>query len=352
MTPNSVIRGLTSSAPFIAPEALEARLGVKFTARIGANESAFGPSPLAISAIEDSARLSSLYGDPQAVELRSALAESLGVDADNIVIGPGIDGLLIHLCRAYLEPGRSAATTLGSYPTFEYAAEQTGANIIRLPYDHGQCNLRELSATSANVIYLANPDNPSGSYWGPDSLLGFLTSVPESSLVILDEAYGDFVPDLLPAFLELRNVVRLRTFSKAHGLAGLRIGYAIGEPETLAPLHRVRGHFEVSSIAQAAALASLKDVDFLTSVIERVEDGKRDLAAILTRHGLDPLLSRTNFVLGRCSGLEAANQLIVNLLQCGIFVRKPAVGEYADCVRFTVGTAMDHRQLDLALSGI
>jgi len=351
VTPNRAIRSLPPATPFVAPETLESRLGVRFRARIGANESLFGPSPAVGRAIEKAIDRIHLYGDPQAVELRKALARMHSVDIEEIVIGPGIDGLLIHICRAFLDSERTAATTEGSYPTFEYAAEQSGCRILRVPYERGLCDLRALGDSGADLIYLANPDNPSGTYHGPDSVLQFVRSVPESSLVVLDEAYGDFVSDLPKNPLGLRNVIRLRTFSKAHGLAGLRVAYAVGDRQTLAPLHRVRGHFEVGTLPQVAARAALEDEAFLASVLTRVEDAKRDLAAILSRHGLKPLPTRTNFLLGRCESVEAAQGLLDDLLKRGVFVRKPALGAYADCVRFTVGGASEHRALDEALEG-
>jgi len=261
--PIPLIQRLPSLVPFVGPETLERRLGRRFSLRLGANESNFGPSASALAAMAEAASQGQNYGDPEGLELRTAIAEKHGVKPENVVLGSGIDELLVLFARVYAEVGAPVLTTLGSYLTFEYAVTGVGATIHRVPYQADQVDLAGLSAGTLDhlprLVYLANPDNPSGSMLPPGRIEAFLAELPTGVLVLLDEAYSDYVPaDSLPRVAaDDPQVIRLRTFSKAHGMAGLRIGYAIGHPAHVAELNKIRLHFGVNSVAQAGALASL-----------------------------------------------------------------------------------------------
>ncbi len=338
--------------PFVAPEELARRLGVKFKVRLGANESVFGASPLAIDAMQRQAAEAQWYGDPESRVLREALAEKFGGTPENFVVGPGIDGLLIHIARAYTTTGDRVASTLGTYPTFEFAFLQTGAELVRSPYVNHRIDIFALSETPAKIVYMANPDNPSGSLLSREELEQFKKTLHEETLWILDEAYADFVhDDFLPKLdFDDKNVLRLRTFSKAHGMAGIRVGFAMGHRDTLAPLHQVRGHFEVSSVAQAGALASLKDMNHLVQVIANNAKGRQELSSILRQFGLRPLPSHTNFVTVEVGPTSV--ELLNKLLVAGIFIRKPMQPPLDQCVRITIGRTEDHAILAEALQTI
>ncbi|RYG47146.1 aminotransferase class I/II-fold pyridoxal phosphate-dependent enzyme [bacterium] len=334
---------IPSLVPFVAPEALEAKLGVRFRLRLGANESAFGPSPLALTAMRDAIERGSWYGDPQSMALRTELAAHLGVTVEHLVVTSGIDEGLALFCRAFLNPGDVAATTLGSYPTFEFGARGAGARLERAGYQNDAPDLDALHdlvrQSGAKLVYLANPDNPSGALLPAHRVESFRASLPSDCLLLLDEAYADFVPlALRPTFSpDDPGVVRFRTFSKAHGLAGLRVGYAIAAPETVAALDKIRMHFGVNAVGQAGALASLKDPGHLNRVIQETLLQRTRLAEIGTRVGVRPLPSATNFVTFATENREEAEGLLDRLLQRGVFIRKPGAPPLDRCVRISVG---------------
>lgn len=331
--------------PFVAPEALEARLGVRFRLRLGANESVFGPSPKAVVAMREPNP--AYYGDPQATALRSALAQSEGVRIENVAVAGGIDELLSLFCRAFLNPGDVVVTTLGSYPTFEFGARGAGALIERVPYRHDRPDLEGLlkavQREGAKLVYLANPDNPSGALLSRADIEAFRAALPAECLFLLDEAYADFVPvDGRPVLAsDDPGLVRLRTFSKAHGLAGLRVGFALAAPENVAALDKIRMHFGLNAVGLAAALASLGDLDHLAWVVAETAKGRERLASLARRYGLRPLPSSTNFVALDAGTRERAERLLDALLRQGVFVRKPAQPPLDRCVRISVGRAED-----------
>lgn len=341
--------------PFVAPEELERRFGVRFVARLGANESVFGPSPLAIEAMKKAVESGANYGDPNSIGLREALSGLYGVESDNFLVGPGIDGILLHLAKFYLGPGMVAVTTLGSYPTFDYAVNSVGAELIRVDYRENRIDLEALAeaahSSRADIVYLANPDNPSGSLQQRAAVEKFAAGLPGGCCLLLDEAYSDFVKgdELTPVDQPMGNVIRLRTLSKAHGMAGLRIGYAIADPEKLKPLNWIRGHFEVNCVAQAGALASLQDASWISHVVAEVDRGRVQLSAILRESGLRPLESRTNFVTAEVGTKDEAEALLNRLLRAGIFIRKPGQPPLDGCIRVTIGRDEDHSHLKLAL---
>jgi histidinol-phosphate aminotransferase len=320
---------------------------------LGANESVFGASPFAVTAMQEAAARGQWYGDPTAFELRSALAARIGGGLDNYVVGAGIDGLLLHLCRAYLAPGDAVVTTQGSYPTFEYAVVQTGARLERVPYRDYAPDLEGLAEraneTRARLVYLANPDNPSGALSSASDIANLRGLLPAGCLLVLDEAYAEFVgevaaPDFADSF-----VVRVRTFSKAYGMAGLRVGYVIGHPDTLAPLNLTRAHFEVSSVSLDGALAAYDDAVFLASVVARNAVQRDKLSALLARHGLTPRPSWTNFVLGDAGTPDRASAIVARLAELGVFIRKPGQPPLDRFVRVSVGLDEDLAVLDEAL---
>ena len=208
-----IAQALPDTVPFVAPETLERRSGVRIRARVGANESSFGPSPRVIQAMREAAPSVWQYGDPEMLELRTALAALLGVPLASLAVGEGIDGLHGLIARLLIAPGDVAVTSLGAYPTFNYHVAGFGGRIVAVPYTaDDREDLEVLAATArreqAKVVYLSNPDNPMGSWWDTSNLHGFLDSVPETTLVLLDEAYSETapaaaLPPLLKGYLRL-----------------------------------------------------------------------------------------------------------------------------------------------------
>jgi histidinol-phosphate aminotransferase len=339
------IAALPPSRPFVGPEELARRVGRAELVRLGANESAFGPPPAALEAMRAAVERSSWYGDPEATDLREALAARHGCGLENVSVGAGIDDLLGLTVRGYLAPGDVSVATLGSYPTYNYHVRGYGAREENVPYaDDGSIRLDELAerahATGAKVVYLANPDNPSGAFAGRAAVSRFAAALPEDALLLLDEAYGDFVDpgELLPETIDPR-IVRMRTFSKAYGLAGARIAYAISSPEVKATFDKIRLQYGVNRTAQIGALAALREADFVSDVIAEVERGRAEYVALAESLHLGTLPSRTNFVCIDLGSRTRAEAMLEALLQRGIFVRKPGLPPLDGHIRVAVGTA-------------
>jgi histidinol-phosphate aminotransferase len=338
---------LPATVPFVAPEAIERRSGRPIQLRLGANESAFGPSPKAQKAMRSAISRSAYYGDPESYELRAALASHHGIAMEQIVVGSGIDDLLGLVVRAFLGQNETAVTSRGAYPTFNFHVNGYGGKLELVPYRH-DCNdleglARAARDTGARIVYLANPDNPTGSWHTAADLAAFQESLPGECLLMLDEAYADFapegsVPEIDP---EDPRVVRLRTFSKAHGMAGLRIGYAIAAAETISSFDKIRLHFGVNGIAQAGALASIADRLYLESVVAAVAAGRQDYIQLAHELGMTPLPSAANFVTLDTGGTERARALVAALAEQDVFIRMPGAPPLDRCVRVTVGTTSE-----------
>lgn len=347
---------LPASVPFVGPEAQERARGRPFEARLGANESVFGPSPSALRALAEGAADAWMYGDPEGFDLRSALARRHGVPMGSVVLGAGIDGLLGDLVRLTVGPGDPVVTSAGAYPTFAYHVRGFGGRVVAVPYagDHEDVDAlaRAARETGARLVYLANPDNPMGSWHEAAAVSRLIERLPSGSLLALDEAYADTAPvgAIPPLDPGDPRVIRLRTFSKAHGLAGLRIGYALGHPDLIAAFDRVRLHFGVSRPAQGAALASLGDAAHLGEVVARIARARDAIAAIARGCGLTPLPSAANFVAVDCGGGGAlARRVMEGLLSRGVFVRMPGAAPLDRCIRVSCGRATDLRHLAAAL---
>jgi histidinol-phosphate aminotransferase len=342
-----LVAGLPATVPFVAPEAIERATGRSIALRLGANESTFGPSPMARDAMCAAAARVNFYGDPENYELRRALASQLGVGMERIVIGCGIDDLLGLIVRVFLDLGETAVTSLGAYPTFNYHVAGYGGRIERVPYRDDRNDLDALAVAAvrsgARLVYLANPDNPTGSWHSGHDILAFAKALPLDCLLLLDEAYYDFAPAeaVPPIDANDPRVIRLRTFSKAHGMAGARIGYAVAAEQTIRAFDKVRLHFGVSLLAQAGALASLADPDFLSGVVTEVAAGRRDYAALGKSLGLPTLPSATNFVAFDTGSPVRARALMEALAARDVFVRMPGAPPLDRLLRVTVGTAVE-----------
>jgi Histidinol-phosphate/aromatic aminotransferase and cobyric acid decarboxylase len=353
----ALAESLPPTVPFVGPETQERARGAVFAARLGANESGFGPAPSVIAAIAEAAPLSWRYGDPESYDLRQALAAHLGIKLDEIVIGEGVDGLLGLAVRLIVEKGTKVVTSLGGYPTFNYHVVGFGGTLVTVPYrgDHEDLDglLEAVRRENAAIVYLANPDNPMASWHDAASVTAFARALPETTLLVLDEAYGELAPaGTLPPVADLAgmpNVIRFRTFSKAYGLAGHRVGYCFGTAETMSRFHRVRNHFGMSRIGQAAALAALKDQDWLNSVVARVSAARERIGAIGRANGLEPLPSATNFVALDCGDPVRAKALLDQLVADGIFIRMPGVAPQSRCIRVSVGPDPELDLLERAL---
>ena len=353
-----LISSLPSTVPFVGPEALERQRGITVSARIGANENGFGPAPSVLAAMREQAGDIWKYNDPENFALKTALAAHLGTKTENIAVGEGVDSLLGLIVRMVIEPGMPVVTSLGAYPTFNFHVAGFGGRLATTPYVEDREDLNGLldlvKREDAPLVYFANPDNPMGSWWDAERVVAFARALPQTCLMILDEAYSETGPassmPSIAALIEQPNVLRTRTFSKAYGLAGARVGYAIGTPGTIQAFDKIRNHFGMNRLATVAALAALDDQAYLAEVVGRIHAARDRIAAIAHDNGLRALASATNFVAVDCGRDGAYARAIVDgLLTHGVFIRMPGVAPLNRCIRISVGPQAELDLLEEAL---
>ncbi len=346
--PTALVRSLPAAVPFVGPETQERARGAPFRARLGANESVFGPSPRAIAAMQSAAQDVWMYGDPENFALKDALAQHHATLPAHIAVGEGIDGLLGYLVRMFVAPGVAVVTSDGAYPTFNFHVAGFGGVLHKVPYhrdhEYPDALVARARETGAKLVYLSNPDNPMGTWHTGARLERMLDGLPAGTLLVLDEAYVDLAPPGTAPRIDPADprVIRLRTFSKAHGLAGARVGYAIGAVPLITAFYKVRNHFGMGRIAQAGALAALADQDWLAQVQRRVAEARDTITTIAQRNGLAALPSATNFVTVDCGGDGTfARRVLAELVTRGLFLRMPGVAPLDRCIRIGVGQPAD-----------
>ncbi|CDZ68236.1 Histidinol-phosphate aminotransferase 1 [Neorhizobium galegae bv. orientalis] len=353
-----LISALPATVPFVGPEAIERNRGLMVKARIGANENGFGPAPSVIEAISAAAASTWKYADPENFELKQALAAHLGCQVNNVAVGEGIDSLLGLIVRMVIEPGMPVVTSFGAYPTFNFHVAGHGGRLVTVPYvddrEHLDGLMEAVRRENAPLVYFANPDNPMGSWWDADSIVAFAKALPETCLMILDEAYCETgpagaTPDIA-ALIDRPNIIRTRTFSKAYGMAGSRVGYAISTPGTAEAFDKIRNHFGMNRIGIASALAALKDQAYLGQVIGQIKASRDRISAIAETNGLKPLASATNFVAIDCGRDGAyARSIVDGLMEHGVFIRMPGVAQLNRCIRVSTGPESDMALFEEAL---
>ena len=358
------IRRLQAYDPGHDIVALRRRFADPALVELGSNENPFGPSPRVGAAIASALPLLHRYPDPRGGALKAALAAALGVEAAQLVLGNGSHELLVLLAQVFAGPGCEVLMSRHGFAVYALAAQAVGATLTvvaplprdgAMPLGHDCAAIAAAAGENTRLVYLANPNNPTGTWFDGAALSRLLEEVPETAIVVVDEAYaeycdGDGPASALPLLARHPNLVVTRTFSKAHGLAGLRIGYAVAHPEVAALLERLRESFNVNCLALAAAEAALADPAHVAWVRGRTIALRERLATALRARGLRVFPSRTNFLLveiGRqCAAVEAA------LLARGVVLRPMAGYGLGDCTRITVGTEADDTALLAALDGV
>jgi histidinol-phosphate aminotransferase len=342
--PTASIQAIPSTTPFVGPEQLMRESGRSELVRLGANESAFGPSPAAVAAMAAELERLAWYGDPESFALREALAAKHACRIEQICVASGIDDVMGLAVRAFVAPGARTVATAGTYPTFHYHVLGYGGILETVSYrDDGRLDLCALLVQVARshpaILYIANPDNPSGTFIPRAEMVRFVEALPDDVLIFLDEAYADFVDEgeLLPSIFEDR-IVRTRTFSKAYGMAGARIGYALSSAANIATFQKIRLHYGVNRNAQIGALASLRDPAFTNWVVEQTAAGRDDYYALARELGTPVIESFTNFVCMDMRDATRAVQVMNALLERGVWIRKPGLAPLDRFIRVSVGT--------------
>ena len=333
---------------------VQAERGIGEVFKLASNENCLGPSPRAVAALERAAREVHRYPDTEALELRRRLAERHGLPIEWVHVGAGSSEILLGLARCLLGPGLQGVHGAGSfvlYPIAVHAAGGTPVAVKLRGYDLDLPAMAEACGRDTRLLFVANPNNPTGTYAGRPDLEAMLEQARLPTVVVLDEAYAEYVgaPDYPEGrrYLDRGNVVCLRTFSKVHGLAGLRVGYALAPPPLVLALRRLKPPFSVSGPSQAAALAALEDEEHVRRSIEHNRAELAYLFAELERSGLEAPRPVGNFFLLRVGGdeVEAAQQLEA----LGVITRPVAAYGLPGHLRVTVGTRAENQRLLAAL---
>lgn len=352
-----ILAHIASIRPYIPGkpiEEVERELGVE-AIKLASNENPLGPSPRAIEAMARFLAEGHRYPDAGGYYLRARLAERHQVPIEQIILGAGSTELIQLIARILIGPGLEGLTSEYSFVMFAQAVQAAGGKLVETPMKELRFDLEALAERvnpRTRLAYIANPNNPTGTIVTATEINRLLSRLPETVTLLLDEAYGDYVdhPDYSRALdyvRQQRNVLVLRTFSKVHGLAGLRIGYGLGHPEVVAALDRIRSPFNVSRLAQVAALAAFDDSEHIRRSVESNRRGLEFFARELPRLGLSYVPSYANFFLLE-TGYEAQEDFQA-LLKMGVIVRPLGFMGLSRALRVTVGTEEENRRLLEAL---
>ena len=338
--------------------AREMGLPVEKIVKLASNENPLGMSPKARAAVEKA--LSGIERYPDQFDLTQALSGRHGVAGEQIVLGNGSNDVLDLAARVFLAPGRSAVFSRHAFAVYPLATMSSGAECIQVPakeYGHDLDAMRAAIRPDTRIVWIANPNNPTGNFLPGAQVKAFLQSVPREVVVVLDEAYYEYLPpadraDTLAWVKEFPNLIVTRTFSKIHGLAGLRVGYGIATAEVADLMNRVRQPFNVNNLALAGAIAALDDHAFVAESFELNRRGMEQIVAGLKRHGLEHIPSHGNFVTFKVGDAVKANQ---SMLRQGVIVRPIAGYGLPQHLRVTIGLESENARfleaLDQALEG-
>jgi histidinol-phosphate aminotransferase len=354
------VASLTPYVPGKPIEEVEREYGVSDVAKLASNENALGPSPKAVEAAREACAKVHLYPDGAAFYLRSALAQKLGVTPAEIFVGNGSNELIELLVRTFVLDGEEVLTSAQSFIAYKLAASAHGRTLVEAPmkgrFHYDLDALKKLLSRKTKVVFLANPDNPTGTWFVEKDLVPFLDAAPKDTLVVLDEAYVEFVDapgfqDSLALRKKYPNLVVLRTFSKIYGLAGFRLGYGVARPELVEYIDRVRAPFNVNLVAQAAGVAALGDGEHLERTRALVHAERPFLAEGLAALGATVVPSQGNFILADFPGYPG-EQLFEDLLREGVVVRPMGGYGFPSAQRITVGTRRENEKCLAALKKV
>ncbi len=352
------IKDLIPYPPGKPIEELERDLGIRGSIKLASNENPLGPSPKALDAIRQKLETLHRYPDGSGFYLKSRLSEKFSLPRERILVGNGSNELIELIVRTFLEPGDEAVQAFPTFLVYEKTVAGAGGKMVSVPLANFSLNLigmREALTPRTKVLFVNNPNNPTGTVLRTQEMIDFLRNIPEDLIVLLDEAYREFVTDPQFAdgirFLDTHpGIIVLRTFSKLYGLAGLRIGYGFASERIADYINRVRQPFNVNTLAQAAATAALDDDDFVDRTLKRVHEGLEFLQEHLGRLGLEYLPTQTNFFLIKVP--FGGKKIYERLLHEGVIVRAMDSYGLPDHIRITVGLPEENRRFIKALKKV
>lgn len=351
------VASLRPYVPGRSPEEVARLHGLSRVVKLASNENPLGPSPRALERMRSA--LAQLHLYPTGLNLRAHLAEQFGARIENVITGSGSEGIMANIVRTFLCDDDEALTSAGTFMGFEILARGRGIPIRTVPLrPDWHIDLAALAAAISprtKIIYLANPNNPTGTIFTRQEFDAFYRHVPPHVLIILDEAYFEYAKDNArypdSMFYRYDNVITLRTFSKVYGLAGVRIGYGFAHEDLIANLMKIKLPFEPSALGNAAGIGALEDREFLHHSLEANARGQRKVAAALTALGYSPVPSEANFIMLPLASEQAAADLTDFLLRRGVIIRHLATFGLPACVRISIGTDEENDFLLAALAG-
>ncbi len=355
-------RGLAAIKPYVPGKPIEEvqrEYGLTDIIKLASNENPLGPSPKVVAALQAALAELHLYPDAQAYTLSRAIAARHGVSPDMVRVGNGADGLIRELCVSYLADGDEVLTSISSFPVYDISTAVMRGRLVKTPLRDLRFDLEAIAAAitgRTRLIFLCNPNNPTGTIVTAGEVAEFMRHVPDSAIVVFDEAYHEFVdaPDYPEGLAYVkegrRNVVVLRTFSKAYGIAGIRLGYGIAQPDLLAPLRAATESFPVNRLAQAAGLAALEDDEFMAHTVAVNAAGRTYLGQEFERLGLAYAPSHTNFLLVQVG--PEAKTIFQELLKRGVIVRPCTGYDLPEHLRVSIGTEAQNARFIAALEDL
>lgn len=355
------VRGLVPYEPGKPIETLERELGIRNSLKLASNENPLGPSPKALQAVQSALTTLALYPDGAGFALKEAIACRIGMKSGGVTLGNGSNEILELVARAFLGPGTNAVFSRHAFAVYPLVTQAAGAELREAPalpaahdqpYGHDLAALRARVDAHTRVVFVANPNNPTGTWLDVQALKAFVASLPKNVLVVIDEAYCEYVdrpgyPDASHWLCEFPNLLVTRTFSKIYGLAGLRVGYGLSSVEISQVLNRVRQPFNTNTLAQVAALAALGDEEHVRRSRELNKAGLAQMETAMHARGLPYIPSVGNFIsvdVGR-----PAQEVYQAMLRQGVIVRPIANYGFPQHLRFTIGSAPENERLLAAL---
>jgi histidinol-phosphate aminotransferase len=355
----SYIKKLSNYKPGKPISEAKRELGIDNIIKLASNENPLGASPKAMAAIQNSLKNIHRYPDASGYELRKKLAGRFNVKMDNVVLGAGSEGIMSTIMRTFLLSDDELISASNSFIGFRVLANASGRRIHWVPMNRHRYDLAAMVdkiTDYTKIIYIANPDNPMGTYITREEFDEFYAHVPDRVLIILDEAYFEFaneIPDY-PDSMTYRydNVITLRSFSKAYGLGGIRIGYGLAHDELISNLMKVKVPFEPSLAAQVAGLAALDDTEFLLKTIQTNKIGMQFIKKELDSMGIERVPSAANFITTIWGSEEQATKITQELLEKGVIVRLLASFGWPDCIRISIGLEKENQKCIACLKEI